>query len=109
MDSRLLPNRDMSTTVAGERLSPPARPPLTQFHSCNLRHQVELRRPDVSVGSRESLESPVHHREMVGDQSLGRDVVLVDPKVVLARAKDSEGLTGREPLKLRHHDLDDEA
>ena len=99
----------MLVAVARERLSLPPTPPLSQRHPGELSHQVVLRRERVAEGHRDPLDLVADEFEVVGDQALVRDVVLVDPPVALAAREDAEGLTGREPLELRDHDLDDEA
>ena len=62
--------------VNGSRLQPPQRS--RSRHPRQLRHQVELRRPDVAKRHRDELEAPVDESEVVRCEPLGRDVVLVD-------------------------------
>jgi hypothetical protein len=46
---RLLPDRDVASTLGCERFAMPSAPPLPQRHPCDLRHEVELAWPHVAV------------------------------------------------------------
>src|SRR6186713_915668 len=99
----------MLAAVAGERLPPPAAPPLAQSHPGELRHQVELRGPGVPERDRVALELPVDHPEVMGDKALSCDVELVEPPARLAHVEREDRLAGRELPQARDADLDHEA
>src|SRR5204863_7762958 len=102
----LLPDGDELRALACERFADPAAVALAQLHARELRHQVELRRPNVAEGSRRVLERAVRTAAVVmRDQPLVRDVVLVDADVPLAEAEDAELFTA----KIGKADLDHEA
>ncbi len=47
--ARLLPDRHVRRALAGEGLALPAAPPFAQRHARDARHEIELRRPHVTV------------------------------------------------------------
>src|SRR4030095_11718459 len=92
-----------------ERFPLPIAPALAQAHPGETRHEVKLRRPDVAKRHRVEFELAVNDRVMMGDQPLGRDVVLVEAEVRLAHVERPDRLARRDPLELRNADLDYEA
>src|SRR5207244_7624648 len=92
---QLLPYGDVLAALGSERLAVPAAPALAQAHPGNLRHEIELRGPDITERHRGTLETATDIIEMVRDQSLVGHVVLVDPPMLVARREDVHRLAGR--------------
>ena len=103
-----LPDGDMLGAVAGKWLAIPAAPALPQGHACKPRHQVELGGPYIAEGRREHLKLAVGDPVVMGNQALARDVVLVEPQPGISHSESPDCLTGRQPLQIRHTDLNDE-
>src|SRR5204863_5464314 len=106
---RLLPDRDVLRALARERLALPAAPAFAEAHPCQLRHQVELRRPDVAERNRPPLELPIRSRVVVRDQALVDDVVLVEAEVRLADGEGTDRPAERQTLQVGQPDLEHEA
>src|SRR6185503_12342644 len=99
----------MTHALAGKRFTLPATPALSERHAGKPRHQVEFCRPHVTEGRRKHFDLAVGNPVMVGNQPLGGDVVLVESEPGFADCERPDGLTGRQPLKIRHPYLDHEA
>ena len=99
----------MARALAGEGLALPATPALAQRHSGKPRHQVEFCRPYVAEGRREHLDLAVGDPVVMGNQTLCRDVVLIESEPGIAHGECSDGFTGWQPLKIWHPHLDHEA
>src|SRR5436190_22538429 len=66
----LLPDRDVLAAVARVLLAGPAGPALGQAQPGNLRHQVQLGRPDVSKRPGAVLDPITDDGEVMRDQAL---------------------------------------
>src|SRR4051812_24298064 len=102
------PHGHVLSALTREGLAPPAAPAVAQRHPGELRHQVELRRPDVAERHRVLLDRAADGLEVMRDEALAGDVVLVDTPVRLAALEDAERVPGREPPEVGDADLDHE-
>src|SRR5437870_856304 len=68
--TELFPDRHVLAALAGERLPPPSAPPLAEPHPRQLRHQVQLRGPDVPERDRGVLAPAVDDLDVVGAHRL---------------------------------------
>src|SRR3954468_3593865 len=91
----LLPHADEVLARRRERLPVPPAPTLARLHARKLRHQVELRRPDVAERARRVLELAVTLRVVVRDEPLLLDVVLVDADVLVTEVEDAQLLASQ--------------
>src|SRR5207244_10353526 len=101
--SLLLPYGDVFSALGRERRAVPVRPALTQLHSGQPRHQVELGRRDRPERDRQSPPLSVDEREVVRDEPLRVEVELVHADVRVAQVEHLE------PLRVLDADLDYEA
>src|SRR4051794_1965170 len=88
LGARFLPDRDVLTAHTRERFAIPALPTLAQSHLGELRHEIEFRRPDIAERNRRTFETAVALLKVMRDQPLVRDVVLVNPPMLIARSED---------------------
>ena len=79
----LLEHGDLARAVRGERRSVPARPAFPEAETGDSRHQVQLGRPDVSVGSRVVDQAAFHLHPVMRPGDLPDKVVEgLDPEMV---------------------------
>src|SRR5687768_9217460 len=104
-----LPDGDMPLAVARERGAVPVFPAFVQPHSGHLRHEIQLRWPDITERTRALVNLPFPVFEVMRDQALIGNVVLVHAPVPLVEVEDDESLSRRKLAKRRDSDLDDEA